>query len=244
MIEVGAGTGQIGQHFYQTDIKYKGLDNSSEMLGIFRSRLDKQSLKPGDSFELVHADCDQLWPIDAQTIDVVFSSRAVHLFETQHFCQELCRVASLTGLLLVAGRRKREKGSIPAVMRSEMRSLLGKKGIEGRNGQNHMKKLVEPLAQMTEFDQLDSKTVCSWTTQRSPLDSIQAWREKDGLAGLKIEADTKRTVLQQLEKWAIEHFEDISAKSTVTESYILELLKIKPTTKDKDGRMRPVPSRT
>lgn len=228
MIEVGAGTGQIGQHFHRQDINYKGIDYSSEMLEVFKSRLDEQSIATGDAFELVHADGRERWPIDSQSIDLVFSSRAIHLFEPQHFSQELCRVASSAGLMLVAGRRKRDKSSVPAIMRSQMRSFLGEQGIKGRNGQNPVKNLIEPLEQMAELKQLDSITVTSWTTQRSPLDSIQSWREKEGLAGLQVEVETKRMILKQLESWATEQFGDISTKSTVNESYVLELLKIRP----------------
>lgn len=226
MIELGAGTGQIGQHFHRDRVRYTGLDNSIEMLEIFRSRKIEES--NANKFKLVHADANHQWPVDSNSINLVLSSRAVHLFDTQHVCEELNRVASSAGLVFAVGRRKREKNSIPSVMRTQMRHLLSEHGIEGRNGQNHMMKLAELMKQITTVDELDSKTVSHWSTSRSPHESIQAWQKKDGLAGLQIEEKTKKSVLTKLENWAAEHFDDVMAKSVVNESYVLDLFRIMP----------------
>ncbi|MEM9411486.1 MAG: class I SAM-dependent methyltransferase [Planctomycetota bacterium] len=230
VVELGAGTGQIGQHFRSDRINYVGLDNSNEMLEIFETRISKESTLSNGLFEIVSADVNERWPVNSQSTHLVFSSRAIHLFDSHRICEELSRIASPKGLVFAAGRRKREKNSIQAIMRRQMRIFLSEQGITGRDGQNHIVKFTKILEQTATVHPLESKIVANWTTQRSPLDSLHAWRRKDGIAGLQIGEKTKEDVLDRLQNWAIEKFEDLSAKSIVHESYVIDLLRIESKT--------------
>ncbi|MEM9410759.1 MAG: class I SAM-dependent methyltransferase, partial [Planctomycetota bacterium] len=149
IVELGAGTGQIGQFFRSNRLNYIGLDNSNEMLELFRARVPDETSGTSESFQIVTADVNEKWPVDTLSAHLVFSSRAVHLFDTEHVCEELNRVASSLGLVFAVGRRKRAKTSVQAVMRGQMRSLLNEQGIEGRDGQNHMVKITKLLQQIT-----------------------------------------------------------------------------------------------
>ena len=68
VVELGAGTGEIGVHLARLPIKYVGLDSSAPMLQQFREKAAEARLS------LILADCNLAWPLD----DGVATSSSPH----------------------------------------------------------------------------------------------------------------------------------------------------------------------
>ena len=77
VLEVGAGTGQIGQWFLTEPLRYLGFDLSAPMLDQFRQRIGSE----GSDRILLVADANEQWPVQDATARVIFSSRAIHLLK-------------------------------------------------------------------------------------------------------------------------------------------------------------------
>src|SRR5215204_6037584 len=82
-VEVGCGTGQIGQ-WIVGPARYVGFDLSPNMLGEFRRRLGPRRGPP-----LIRADANATWPFADGAAGVIFSSRAAHLLEPGHVAAEI-----------------------------------------------------------------------------------------------------------------------------------------------------------
>jgi SAM-dependent methyltransferase len=132
IVEVGSGTGQIGQWF-EAPVRYAGFDLSAGMLKECSHRLD-----------LIQADANVSWPLADGVARVIFSSRAVHLLQQEHVAHEVFRVASSTGAMLVLGRVEREPESVRARMAKEMNERLRRHGFAGRRGERQNRKLFVP----------------------------------------------------------------------------------------------------
>jgi ubiquinone/menaquinone biosynthesis C-methylase UbiE len=69
VLEIGAGAGDIGQHFASA-VGYVGMDSSPAMLGVFRSKLSDARLVLGDA--------ERDWPVRDGTVTAVLASRVAH----------------------------------------------------------------------------------------------------------------------------------------------------------------------
>src|SRR5688572_24281201 len=114
IVEIGSGTGQIGQWF-EAPVRYAGFDLSAGMLKEFSRRLDS---------DLIQADANASWPLADGVAHVIFGSRAVHLLQQEHVAHEVFRVASSTGATLILGRVERNPDSVRARMTQEMNERL------------------------------------------------------------------------------------------------------------------------
>jgi ubiquinone/menaquinone biosynthesis C-methylase UbiE len=213
LLEIGAGTGEIGIHLAGLPARYLGLDRSLPMLKAFRVR-------GGAAARLVQADGNAPWPVSAGTVGLVFGSRSLHYLRVPHLASELRRVASRRGIALVAGRIRREDGSVKEEMRRRMRHLLKGRGFTGLGGRN--RDAVGDALAREGWTPLGPLVVASWEVASSPLQSLESWRGKAGLAGLEVPDGAKRAVLEELEGWARERFGDLSVSVNSIESYVLE----------------------
>src|SRR5437588_8408007 len=115
IIEIGPGTGQIGQWFSEP-VRYLGLDLSAGMLEEFAHRLTGHL----GNRALVQADANASWPVANRAARAIFGSRALHLLNYEHVAAEALRVASPAGATLIIGRIERHPDSIRARMAREM----------------------------------------------------------------------------------------------------------------------------
>jgi len=231
VLEIGAGTGQIGQYFLGEHTEYTGLDIAAEMLDVFKSRLTQTMALSKNQFRLFRADANQPWAIEDQTIDIIFSSRTVHLLDPKHVCSELDRVGSKSGYVFVVGRRQRDRENVAAIMRKQMRRILNRQGFAGRSGDANRQQLKDILVETLDADICQPLTVADWTTTRSAEDSIEAWQGKVGIAGIELDSKTKDSVLVELQGWAKEHLGDLAEQHAVRESYVLDIHRIRGRTR-------------
>lgn len=221
MLEVGTGTGEIGIELATAVENYTGFDVSLNMLDHFKKRARDEEVR----ITLKQADGHEKWPTDDHSIDVIFSSRALHLLNTEHVASEVVRVAKGNKVRVIMGKVKRDHDTLQSHMRRIMRKILKEHGLEGRDGRKQFKNLTERLS----FDGSVSSTttpVGRWRTQSTPRHSITSWRNKEGLAGLNMAKSVKEKVLQQVENEAMIRFKNLDTPETFDEWYELTTIEI------------------
>ncbi len=264
LLDLGAGTGEIGVQLAHGKRPYLGLDLSVPMLASFRLKLaDAAAQVPGTNSKvspqvpgtnskvspqvpgtksevspqvpgtwtagtwtagwLVCADADRRLPLADHSVAVVFSSRAVHLLGLRHLVEEIERLRRPQGALLLLGSVQRRPTSVRQVMRRQMRRLLAQQGYTGRSGDDGRARLHRALA-TKGWHGHPPRQVAEWTVKERPCDSLEAWDRKTGLAGWALDVQLRRRVLEELRSWARNHYGQLDATSTTTETYQLETL--------------------
>jgi SAM-dependent methyltransferase len=213
IVEVGSGTGQIGQWF-EAPVRYAGFDLSAGMLKECSHRLD-----------LIQADANVSWPLADGVARVIFSSRAVHLLQQEHVAHEVFRVASSTGAMLVLGRVEREPESVRARMAKEMNERLRRHGFAGRRGERQNRKLFELCCERGAVA-MEPVPVGQWRTVATPRQSLDSWHGLAGLGGIAVPAPTRAEILRELEGWAEEEFGGLDQEFESEETYVLKPLRV------------------
>ena len=220
ILEIGPGTGQIAEWFKQT-AAYVGFDLSNGMLRESQRRLEHSQRKRS----LLQADANASWPLASRSTRVIFSSRALHLLDSYHVGSEVFRVASDDGAHLILGRVQRERESVRARMAREMIQRLRSHGYEGRRGERENQKLVQSCCARGAED-LGVRQVASWRVSTSPRQSVESWRCLSGLGGVKVPAQTRDAILDEMEIWATQEFGGLDREIESEESYVLRSLRI------------------
>jgi ubiquinone/menaquinone biosynthesis C-methylase UbiE len=217
LLEVGAGTGQIGLGLCQLPLRYAGFDISAAMLGVFKRRCRES----GRSASLIHADGNSRWPADDGSVNAVFSSRAIHLLAVEHVVEEVFRVAAPNQATLLLGRVQREKQSLRARLRQEMRERLRELGYASAEGRQKEREILDACI-CRGAAPLEQHFVVTWPVQQSAAQVLAFWREKSRLAGLDVPSDLKENVLSQVAVWAKDTFGSLDAIHSTEEKYVLE----------------------
>ena len=217
LLEVGAGTGQIGLALCQLPLGYVGFDASTAMLEVFERRRCESGLPAS----LIHADGNNRWPADDGSVKAVFSSRAIHLLAIEHVVGELFRVAAPNRAMLLLGRVQREKQSLRARLRQEMRERLRQLGYASAEGRQKEREILDACV-CRGAAPLEQRFVATWSVRHSAAQVLASWREKSRLAGLDVPGDVKENVLSQLTVWAKDIFGSLDAIHSAEEKYVLE----------------------
>lgn len=221
LLEIGAGTGEIGYYLQDLGLPYVGIDLSGEMLRHFRARFtDNESLP-----RLIQMDGNLPWPFPEEFVSVFFSSRAMHQLDHEHVLQQLVKLATPEGALLILGNTKRSPDSSKAIMRKEMHKLLNSFGLSEKSGQSNRKQLFEALEQQG-CQRLPTLVAACWQAQHAPIESIQSWESVEGIAGLTIDPALKAQILAQLQLNAQKLFTDIHRVQETEEVYELNAIKL------------------
>lgn len=217
LLELGAGTGEIGVRLAAQVPRYVGIDRSWPMLDAFRLR------RPAGY--LVQADADRSWPLRDGRVRAFFLSRSAHLMRREHLVAEALRVAHHGGAVLILGHVRRERDSVRAALRREMRRLLAEHGIEGRSGSRSRRRLAAALVERGGRV-LEPRRAASWPVLEVAAESLAAWRAKPGLAGRPLAPEIRDRVLRRLEAWARERYGDVETARPSTEHYELEAVRL------------------
>ncbi|ACK64447.1 Methyltransferase type 11 [Rippkaea orientalis PCC 8801] len=217
IVEIGAGTGMIGQWLIASPYQYLGFDLSSEMLDIFRQKLPVQP----DNCRLLQADGNDPWPVANGTAKVIFSSRTIHLLNEEHIIKESFRVAHREGAVLLLGSIQRDREGMKAKMRQEMQRRLQENGFPQRKKESKHQRLQELFSQ-PGIKRIDPLEVFRWTVVSTPQHSLTRWQEKAGIGGIEPSISVKETLLNELETWAKNTFGSLDQPIESEEAYILE----------------------
>jgi SAM-dependent methyltransferase len=218
LLELGAGTGQLGAFFPALGVEYIGLDASAPMLELFEQRLP--ATKP-PSIRLIRTDIDRDWPVQSTTVHTVFSSRAAHLFDPEHVVAEVLRVAHPARATFTLGRVQREEHGIRSRLRREMRSLLAARGFAPRDGERGQRRILDAF-RARGATPVGPIVAAAWPVRTTATSVLGAWREKPGLGGIEPPEATKASILAELADWAAARFGSLDAPQDAEERYVLE----------------------
>lgn len=216
LVEVGAGTGQIGQWFATQAIDYWGFDLSMGMLEEFRQHLDH----PGDNVHILQGDANQQWPIASATTNLIFGSRVLHLLDLDQVVRESLRIAK-PGATVLMGNVKRQKTSVKSQMRSQMQTLLAQNTLQGRKKKQLMQQLIDRFVHHGA-EPIEPVEVSRWDVISTPRQSLDSWRGKAHLAGIELTKNLKQDILHQLQTWAEDTFGSLDRPVATPETYILQ----------------------
>ena len=218
VLEVGAGTGELGRHLVGRVDRYVGIDTSRPMLEVFASKLAPSAA--GDRVPLlVRADADAPWPVATGRVPVVFASRVAHLLSGDHLVAEVSRVSRRPGCFVV-GRVERD--GIKKSLRQRREALLVERGIAaGRSGLRRTRAVLDAFVAEGAIAQ-PRRTVASWTAFTTAEEVIAAWETMSTMAGQPVAPDSKAEILTELRRWADREFGGLDRQHSYGEHYTLE----------------------
>lgn len=211
VLEIGAGTGDLGRTFEACGSTYLGLDSSLGMLSVFRAK------SPG--LILLQSDADRPWPIATAAADVVLGARVLHRLDPRHLACEAARVLAPGGVLL-CGNVRRPKESIRSRLRAELHRRLEELGLEPKSSGSRR---LDSALVAAGFRADGATTIATWTKVEVPSRALASWRGKAGLAGLSLPEPVKNEVLAGVESWARQTVEDLERPLEFLESFELRL---------------------
>jgi SAM-dependent methyltransferase len=217
VLDIGAGSGDIGLELVTLGVRYLGLDRSEGMLDVFRQRAEAAGISPA----LVVADARDAWPVALGQSSLVFGSRSLHWLDPRHVAAQAFRAANPAGALLLVGRVLREDDSPKQRARRAMRDLVTRKGFDTRSGMRGAAALIDECTGRGAVP-IPARVVATWTVRRSIREVIDAWRRKPGLAGVLIPEDEKSSILEDVVRFTSEAFGNIDDAVESTERYLLE----------------------
>jgi Methyltransferase domain len=213
ILEIGAGTGLIGQWLARPPTRYVGLDRSQPMLGVFRSRTSAAAIE--------RADADQPWPVGDRTARAIFGSRVFPLLDREHLIREANRVAHPDGAVLVHGTIRRDHDSPKDVLRRQMRERLRAHGLEPRPAGRLLQRVFERAA-AGGGTILAPRTAASWVREVRPADVLDEWRQKYSMGGVTPPAGVHAAILAELDGWVVQRYGDPTIPVSTEETYVLE----------------------
>lgn len=216
LVELGAGTGEIGQHLIGS-ICYVGIDRSRAMLKRFREKLASAD---DARVRLARTDANRPWPVGDASAAVVFASRVTHLLDTEHLLAELQRVCRSGGHFLV-GRVIRDPDGVKSRLRRQRRLLLRQQGVAPRDAEEATERAFRELVGCGAV-RVEPRSVATWTARASVGEILDAWRVVGAMGGKQLSAATRARVLTEVESWAACELGDLGKVAAWDERYVLE----------------------
>lgn len=214
VLEIGAGTGEIGRYLAAGAPRYVGIDSSPAMLAEFTPRLPA-----GADATLIEVDADGDWPLENDSVALIFGSRVFHLLDTEHLLAEALRTGRRRGFALLAGRVLRADDAPKELARRKMRDLLESHGEAPRPTERRRRRLWDRAVELGGVLTAPA-AVARWPVTATVRDAVDGWKAKDSLGGVTPPAHVRDAVLAELDRWA----DALGPAGSITseETYVLE----------------------
>ena len=217
-MEIGAGTGEIGQELARRAERYVGIDVSAPMLDMFRSKVQGGAERRRAPL-LVQADADGDWPVRGASVTVVFASRVAHLLEVEHVVAETRRVCRSGGCFVVG---RIERTGVKQVLRQQREAIAARRGLgPGRSGTRRSSRLLDAFV-AAGAEPVPARTAATWTATTSARRVISGWEAMPTIGGQEVDPFTRAAVLDELRDWARAHLGDLDRPEPFSEDYTLE----------------------
>ena len=217
VVELGAGTGEIGAHLARHTVRYVGVDNSASMLQIFRQRLGTLPAS------LLLADASQVWPLDDDSAGVVFASRVIHLLDAAHVARETARVCRPGGWLML-GRVLRDEDGVKERLRRRRLELLRQAGVDSLRGREGTGRVVEQSLRSGGLS-MGRQVVAEWTEATTPAAVIAGWASLRRMGSVEIDPALHQEILAELEIWARQEISPLDRPEAGRERYAIDLIR-------------------
>jgi SAM-dependent methyltransferase len=218
VVELGAGTGEIGVHLARLPVRYVGIDASAAMLQVFRAKAADSSP------ELVVADCDRPWPLPDGSATVIFASRVIHLLRPDHVVRETLRVCRPAGLL-VLGRVVREPDGMTERLRRRRLELLQAEGIAARQGEGGTRRIIE-RCQDRGGESIERDLVAEWTSVTTPSEIIADWGSRARWGAVDLDPTRRAAMLDELRAWAQRELGDLKRPEASPARYAIDSVRL------------------
>jgi ubiquinone/menaquinone biosynthesis C-methylase UbiE len=218
VLELGVGTGEIGMHLVQLPVRYLGIDNSAEMLRLFRDKLGEQPAS------LLLADASQVWPLDDHAASVVFASRVIHLLDAKHVASETLRVCRPGGWLML-GRVLRDGDGVKERLRRRRLELLQQAGVGPLRGREGARRVIEHCLS-AGAESMERRVVAEWSGAISPAEVIAGWTSLSRMGSVAVDPVSRQEILAELQDWAGAELGDLDQPETYWERYAIECVRL------------------
>jgi SAM-dependent methyltransferase len=218
VVELGAGTGEIGIHLLGLPVRYVGLDASAAMLEVFRARA------AGSGPGLIVADCDRPWPLPDGSATVVFASRVIHLLRPDHVVRETMRT-SIPGGMLILGRVVRDRDGMTERLRLQRLALLEAAGVSARQGEAGTRRIIEDFRNLGG-ESLGRQIVAEWTSVTTPGEIIADWESRSRWGAVMLDQSSRASMLDELRVWARREFGDLDRPETFPSRYAIDIIRL------------------
>lgn len=219
MLELGAGTGELGVGIADQVQRYVAIEASAEMAKIWRQRFAGSQLSDGALFE---QDADRPWPVADRSVDIVFASRAAHWLDRDHVRREFMRVAKPHGVLLL-GRVVRDVEHPQPRLRAWMHAELRALGYKPKDGPRQGSELLERLVQASpSASWLPEQWLLSWPFEARLADILERWRRKPGLAGVELPDAERQALLDRVARRAEAELGALDSSLSCGEGYAVQ----------------------
>jgi SAM-dependent methyltransferase len=216
VLELGTGTGEIGAHLARLPVHYLGIDNSAEMLQLFRNKLGERPAS------LLLADASQVWPLDDHAASVVFASRVIHLLAAEHVASETFRVCRPGGWLML-GRVLRDKDGVKERLRQRRLELLQRAGVGSLRGREGAGRVVERCLS-AGGQSMGRRVVAEWSGAISPAEVIADWTSLSRMGSVAVDPVTRAVILDELRRWGRAEFGDLDRPEVCHERYAIDVI--------------------
>jgi ubiquinone/menaquinone biosynthesis C-methylase UbiE len=218
VLELGAGTGEIGVHLARLPVRYVCLDSSPAMLDVFQAKADL------DSSSLIVADGNQPWPLPGGSAAAVFASRVIHLLHPDHVVRETFRVCRSGGVLLL-GRVLREPDSLKERLRRRRQELLIEAGISPRQGEAGTRRVIDGVVALGG-ESLGRWEVAVWVGEITPAQVISGWETLSRMGSVAVDPVMRTAILEALRHWARSAFGDLDRAEAFHERYVIDIIRL------------------
>ena len=218
VLELGVGTGEIGAHLARLPVRYLGIDNSAEMLQLFRDRLGN------DAASLLLADASHIWPLDDHVASVVFASRVIHLLDAEHVARETFRVCRPGGWLML-GRVLRDGDGVKERLRRRRLELLRQAGIGPLRGREGGRRVVEHCLS-AGAESMGRRVVAEWSGVISPAEIIADWTSLSRMGSVAVDPVRRQEILAELQTWAGAEMGDLDQPEAYRERYAIDVVRL------------------
>ncbi|MFT4039291.1 MAG: class I SAM-dependent methyltransferase [Thermomicrobiales bacterium] len=218
LLELGAGTGEIGASLAQAPVRYLGLDSSPAMLERFRERV--APLQP----DLRLADANAPWPVPDASVAAIVAVRVIHLLHPDHVVREAQRVVQPGGLLLL-GHVRRDRDSLKERLRRRRQQALRDAGLPPRQVDAGVRDVLARCVAAGGED-LGARLVVEWTRAASAAAIFAEWEGMDRMGGHALDATTQARVLAEVRAWAEAEFGDLDRVERCPEMFTLEVIRL------------------
>src|SRR5215217_6709355 len=217
VLELGAGTGEIGTHLARLPVRYVGIDNSAPMLQLFQQKLGASPAS------LLLADAGQVWPLADNATVVVFASRVIHLLDAEHVARETARVCRPGGWLML-GRVLRDEGGVKERLRRRRLQLLREAGVGALRGREGAGRVVEQCL-LVGGQSMGRRVVAEWSEVTTPAEVIASWASLTRMGSVAVDPALHQQILVELEAWARQELGALDHPEVGRERYALDLVR-------------------
>jgi ubiquinone/menaquinone biosynthesis C-methylase UbiE len=220
LLDLGAGTGRIGEVFVAAGDAYTAVDPSAGMLGRFAA---KMAGRGGPAPRMVQADGRAL-PFPAAAFDAVLAVQVVSgTAGWRRLLDEARRVLRPGGLLML-GKAVRPAEGVDARMREELARILDQLGVDARRpgaGRAEARDWLGPAASRS------SEVVAArWEEVRSPRDYLA--RHATGARFVALPQPVRDEALRRLAGWAVDTFGALDARLLEPAEFVLDVFTFEP----------------